>query len=249
MSTLAGQAIKDKYGNLLQVEGGVTSTLKTVEDGTGTTSALKVSSTNVEVDGTLSYGTVPSTDNTEATALLINGSNEVVKRELGTGAFTSNIAPLQEVVVGVTEADLTLTTTFQTVVFTEPNNTTENTSYHFGNTPAELRFTAADGTIESIAGEAFPVRVSITSAIEVTNPASIEYKIQRNTAGGSWSDIKTVIRDKGSSGANQADSFWGMFILGAEQGIRIQIRVSSGAATLKGGTELEVRKENVGNIL
>lgn len=248
MSTLAGQAIKDKYGNLLQVEGGVTSTLKTVEDGTGTASALKVSSTNVEVDGTLSYGTVPATDNTEATALLINGSNQVVKRELGTGAFTSNIAPLQEVIVGVTEAPLSLTTTFETVIFTDPNNTTENTSYHFGNSPAQFRFTPSEGKIENTSGEEFPVRVSITSSIDVTNPASIEYKLQREV-GGSWSDIKTVIRDKGSAGINQADSFWGMFILGAGESIRIQIRAASGTATLSGGSELEVRKENVGNIL
>lgn len=87
MSTLSGQKIKDKFGNLLHVEGGVTSTTKNVEDGTGDASALKLSTTKVEVNGTLDFTSAPSTDNTEETALLINASNEVVKRELGTAAF------------------------------------------------------------------------------------------------------------------------------------------------------------------
>lgn len=87
MSTLSGQKIKDKFGNLLHVEGGVTSTTKNVEDGTGDASALKLSSTKVEINGTLDFTTAPTTSGSEATALLINGSNEVVKRELGTAAF------------------------------------------------------------------------------------------------------------------------------------------------------------------
>ena len=40
MSTLSGTKIKDKFGNLLHVEGGLTSSTKNVEDGTGDASAL-----------------------------------------------------------------------------------------------------------------------------------------------------------------------------------------------------------------
>jgi len=249
MSTLSGQKVKDKFGNLLHVEGGLTSSTKNVEDGTGDASALKLSTTEVEINGTQSFTSAPATDNLEATGLLINGSNEVVKREFGTGAFTSNIAPLQEVVIGVTEAPLTLTTSFQTLIFASADNATESTSYHFGNTPANFTFDNVAGSIENRSESAFPVRVSITSAIGVSNPASIEYKIQRNTGGGTWSDIKTVIRDKGSAGTNQADSFWGVFILDPTQAIRIQIRAASGNADILSGTEVEVRKETVGNIL
>ncbi len=45
MATLSGTKIKDKFGNLLQVDGGITSTTKDVEDGTGDASALKLSTT------------------------------------------------------------------------------------------------------------------------------------------------------------------------------------------------------------
>lgn len=87
MSTLSGQKIKDKFGNLLHVEGGVTSTTKNVEDGTGDASALKLSTTTVEVNGTLNFTSAPPTAGSEETALLIDSSDNVVKRELGTAAF------------------------------------------------------------------------------------------------------------------------------------------------------------------
>lgn len=87
MATLAGQKIKDKYGNLLHVEGGATSTLKSVEDGGGNVTALKVSTTAVEVDA-LSFSSAPTTDASELTALLVDGNNNVVKRELDSIAFS-----------------------------------------------------------------------------------------------------------------------------------------------------------------
>ena len=90
--------------------------------------------------------------------------------------------------------------------------------------------------------------MSITSTINVGSPNSeITYKLQRNTGGGGFSDVKTVTRYKSITGV-QADSFWGMFILEPTQSIRIQTS-TSGTATVLAGTELEVRKENIGNIL
>jgi hypothetical protein len=57
MATLQGKAIKDTYKDLLQVSTnnntGVTSSMSTVEDGEGTSSALKISTTGVQVAGTL----------------------------------------------------------------------------------------------------------------------------------------------------------------------------------------------------
>jgi hypothetical protein len=57
MATLQGRAIKDTYKDLLQVSTnnntGVTSSMSTVEDGEGTSSALEISTTGVKVDGTL----------------------------------------------------------------------------------------------------------------------------------------------------------------------------------------------------
>jgi len=56
MATLQGRAIKDTYKDLLQVSNsnnGVDGTMRTVEDGEGTSSALKVSSSGVQIAGTL----------------------------------------------------------------------------------------------------------------------------------------------------------------------------------------------------
>ena len=82
MATLAGTKVKDKYGNLLQVEGGVDGTLKTVEGGDGVSTALKLSSTEVQLPstGTKFTGT-PSNAASELTMLMVNGSNQVVTRE------------------------------------------------------------------------------------------------------------------------------------------------------------------------
>lgn len=82
MATLAGTKVKDKYGNLLQVDGGVDGTLKTVEGGDGASTALKLSSTEVQLPstGTKFTGTPPNAAS-ELTMLMVNGSNQVVTRE------------------------------------------------------------------------------------------------------------------------------------------------------------------------
>jgi len=82
MATLSGTKVKDQFGNLLQVNGGVDGTLSTVEDGNGNTSALKLSSTEVQLPstGTKFTGT-PSNAASELTMLMVNGSNQVVTRE------------------------------------------------------------------------------------------------------------------------------------------------------------------------
>jgi hypothetical protein len=250
MSTLSGQKIKDKFGNLLQVEGGVTSSTKNVEDGTGDATALKLSTTEVEINGTQSFTAAPTTDNSEATGLFINGSNEVVKRELAATAFTTDVAPYPESVVGYVATPLTLSDTAQTITFADPDNSTENSSYHFGQAPADFRFDPAAGTIENISAEPFPIRVSITSALEVnSNNTVIQYTLQRATGAGAFSNVKRVIREKANIGASRADSFWGIFILQPTQKIRVQVFVSAGSADILAGTELEVFKKEAGNII
>ena len=56
MGTLAGSKIKDTYTTLLKVDGGIDGTLKTVSDGDGTESLLKISTSGIET------GTVSTTD-------------------------------------------------------------------------------------------------------------------------------------------------------------------------------------------
>jgi hypothetical protein len=90
MATLANQKVKDAYTSLLKLESGTaTSTTKVIEDGAGNDTALKLSTTTVEVDGTLLFGTSPTSGTTETSALFLDGSGNVVKRTLGSAAFTS----------------------------------------------------------------------------------------------------------------------------------------------------------------
>jgi hypothetical protein len=79
--------------------GTATSTTKIIEDGAGNDTALKLSTVKVEVNGTLAFTSAPSTGSTEVAALFLDASNNIVKRNLGTAAFTSGssltpVAPL-----------------------------------------------------------------------------------------------------------------------------------------------------------
>lgn len=100
MGTLSGQRVKNAYTSLLKLESGTaTSTTKVIEDGAGNDTALKLSTTKVEVNGTLGFTTAPTTGASEITALFLDASNNVIKRNLGTAAFTSGasltpVAPL-----------------------------------------------------------------------------------------------------------------------------------------------------------
>jgi hypothetical protein len=100
MGTLSGQRVKDAYPSLLKLESGsATSSTKVIEDGAGNDTALKLSTVKVEVNGTLGFSASPTTGSTEVTALFLDESNNIVKRALGTAAFTSGasltpVAPL-----------------------------------------------------------------------------------------------------------------------------------------------------------
>jgi|TARA_R110000787_G_scaffold182422_1_gene294405 hypothetical protein len=90
MASLSGTKIKDSFNILLKM---ATSTLsgtkQSVQDGDGNNSALKLSTSDVEVAGALSIVPQPATTSTELTALLIATSGTVVTRELDTSAFGS----------------------------------------------------------------------------------------------------------------------------------------------------------------
>lgn len=89
MATLSGNKVKDTYQSLLKLNSnGATTTIKAIEDGAGVETALSLSTDMVQVDA-LSFSTAPNTDGAELTALLIDGSNNVVKRELDSSAFSA----------------------------------------------------------------------------------------------------------------------------------------------------------------
>ena len=91
MATLTGQKVKDSYQSILKLDSGtLTTSNKVVEDGAGNDSALSLSTTDVQVNGTLNFGTTPTSSSTELSVLLVDGSTgDVVTRELDASAFGS----------------------------------------------------------------------------------------------------------------------------------------------------------------
>ena len=248
MSTLAGQKIKDKYGNLLQVEGGVTTTLKNVEDGTGNPTALSVSASAVKVNA-LSFTSAPATSESELTALFIDGSNNIVKRDLNSSAFESS-GVFEETFVGTTDSSISLAAAQTEIVpFSSPTNNIDSTSFHFGNSPAQFRLdSAAREYIENVSGINIPVFVDMSATVEVSSPnASITYTLQKWN-GASWNNVKSVTRYKSSTGS-QIDSFWGIFMLGSTERLRIQISSSTGGVALSVSSQFKFTAKETGNIL
>lgn len=82
MATLSGRKIKDSFKDLLQVSNGntgVDATLRTVEDGEGTSSALKVSTGAVSVDNLQIDGnTISSTDTAGSITLTPDTTGDII---------------------------------------------------------------------------------------------------------------------------------------------------------------------------
>ena len=228
MSTLSGQKIKDKFGNLLHVEGGVTSTTKNVEDGTGDATALKLSTSTVEVNGTLNFTSTPATASSEQTALLINGSDDVVKRELGTFAFL----PYEDKVILRQEAAVSLTGTFQAMTFASIDNTDPDTSYQFGDSTA---YTGLNTSVRPSADGVYRMDV----ALQFTGISNAEIEIQIRVGGTAIASDK---RSKGAGIDESMISFYYAKYLSSGDTIDVVCRVNSGSATLAAGSAFEILK-------
>ena len=242
MSTLSGQKIKDKFGNLLHVEGGVTSSTKNVEDGTGDATALKLSTTEVEINGTQSFTAAPTTDNSEATGLFINGSNEVVKRELNSIAFSGQVFP--EVLVSSVGTDQVITAGSRTtIVYAAVNNALDGSSFHLYDGTQNLVLDEAAGTITSNTRGIVKVSGSFRQLV-VNNNTQIKYTLERSTDGGSvWNAYSelTVIKATGSPTAVQGNSFFGTFLVEPTYLYRIVIDPTQDI-TMKVGTQIEFNR-------
>lgn len=109
MATLTGQKVKDAYQSLLKLESGtLTTSNKIVEDGAGNDSALSLSTTDVQVNGTLNFGVAPNASTTELTVLLVDGSTgDVVSRELDASAFSGGSVSVASPIV-LSSGDVTI---------------------------------------------------------------------------------------------------------------------------------------------
>ena len=175
MSTLSGTKIKDKFGNLLHIEGGVdSSALRNIEDGTGDVTALKVSTTKA------GFSTAPATDSNETTALLLNTQNEIVKRDLGADAFVST----KFLTARASAATQSTTSSFANVALTTSfSNTATNTAYRSGDDVATV---ASAGTITLAQDGLYEIHAAIQlKTINVSGTSnSIELALTLNGTNG-----------------------------------------------------------------
>lgn len=112
MATLSGQKVKDAFASLVKLATNTaTTTLKNVESGDGVATALQLATNKVGINGTLEFPTVPAAGTTETTALLLNASNQVIRRTLNAAAFSGG---------AVTSATLPLAITSSTVRLDNP---------------------------------------------------------------------------------------------------------------------------------
>ena len=148
MATLSGNKVKDTYTSLLKLESnGVTSTLKTVEDGAGVDSAIELSTDTLkvtgtlEVDGDVTFTSAPSTSSTEVTGLFIDSNNNVVKRDLDTSAFSSGttITFANPMLILRPTADYTLTTTASLPSTAAISNSSNERSHEINDDNAHLQ--------------------------------------------------------------------------------------------------------------
>jgi hypothetical protein len=78
-TNLTAEKVKDSFSQLLHIDGGPEATPKTVYSGTGTATALKVGTTNIEVDNIRIDGNTISTRDTNGDLVLSpNGTGSVV---------------------------------------------------------------------------------------------------------------------------------------------------------------------------
>ena len=234
MSTLSGTKIKDKFGNLLHVEGGLTSSTKNVEDGTGDASALKLSTTEVEINGTQSFTAAPATDNSELTALLVNGSNEVVKRELTANAFSTDpITPSRIIARQELDRSLTAGGPASQMGFAPVDNSNPDGSYQVGSTDP---YTFATGSIT--VDEAGVYRIDISFQFDAISVSSTNVTTTVLVNGVA---IATALRSKPSTGLGMVSFYYGKY-LAAGDVITVTNLSSAGNVVLKAGSAVEVLK-------
>jgi len=199
MATLAGQKIKDKYGNLLQAEGGLSSTKKVVEDGSGNDSALKLSTTAVEVDGTLSFTSAPATDSSELTALFIDGNNDVVKRELNASAFTGQVFS-NPLFVLRPNGSYTLTASAATPTQSAVSNGSNSSSHEVNDTSNHFQASSTTTGAVTVQQEGL-VKIDVNFMLEVTSGnTDVIVDVMEKPSGGSAAIIQSITRAHASTG-------------------------------------------------
>lgn len=232
MGSLSGNQIKNTYSSLLKLEtNGASSSLKTVEDGAGVDTALAISTNKVQVEA-LKFNTTPATDNTEATAILVNATDDVVKRELGTNAFNSD-AILRPTYILRQNTSQALAGSFQPMDFATVSNTSPTGSYRIGDVVTNFTLSVNELTVLT----AGVYRIDVSLQFENAANANIETQIRVNSTA-----IATAKRSKGGAITDSMTSFYYTKYLSSNDIIDIVNLVSSGGAELAAGSAVEIVK-------
>ena len=232
MATLSGNKVKDTYSSLLKLSSNsVTTTLKDVEDGSGTTSALKLSTTTVGVDA-LNFSSLPATSDSELTVLLVDGSNNVVKRELDSSAFSSSTVVFANPMwVLRPNASYTLTASAATPTQAAVSNGS-NSSSHEVNDSANHFQTSSTTTGDVTIQQAGLVKIDVNFILEVTSGnTDVIVDVMEKPSGGSAAVIQSITRAHVSTG-NKAIGFSLVRHVDEDTDLYYTVRNSGGGASM-----------------
>lgn len=223
MATLTGNKVKDTYESLLKLSSGsATSTLKTVEDGDGNSTALKVSTDAVEVAELLITNT-PTVSSDETTVLVYDDTDNTVKsRNLGTAAFTNYVSV--DGLYARTESNQLCTSTPTRISFNTINNTLVNGSFQTGS-----GFTLADSNRNIVVGSDGGVRLEVSLYVYFTNNNSnviISLKQGSTT-------VVTASRSQGTGGTYNVISFNTVVAANAADTLSVEVSSSNDGVTVQ----------------
>ena len=231
MATLSGNKVKDTYSSLLKLSSNsVTTTLKDVEDGSGTTSALKLSTTTVGV-GALSFNSAPATDDSELTVLLVDGSN-IVKRELDASAFTqTTVVFANPMWVLRPNASYTLTASAATPTQAGVSNGSNSSSHEVNDSANHFQTSSTTTGAVTVQKEGL-VKIDVNFILEVTSGnTDIIIDVTEKPSGGSAAIIQSITRSHASTG-NTAIGFSLVRHVAADTDLYYTIRNAGGGAAL-----------------
>lgn len=197
-TNLTAEKVKDSFSQLLHIDGGPEATPKTVYSGTGTATALKVGTTNIEVDNIRVDGNTISTRDTNGDLILSpNGTGAVVMGnvEITGGTITGTSFPGSFTGIVLIESDTLSTGDAETGL-----TITENTI-------------SADGTDTNININITPKG---TGEVNVTNIDVLSGKVPYSTiTGRAYAAFSDVTDQTGSVSAATAVKFGTTEVTGA----------------------------------
>lgn len=223
MATLTGNKVKDTYQSLLKLSSGTTtSTLKSVEDGAGNATALKVSSSAVEVAELLITNT-PTVSSSETTVLVYDDADNTVKtRNLGTAAFADVVAV--DAIYGRTESNQLCTTTPTRISFNSVSNTGASNSFQVGS-----GFSLADSNRNIVVASDGGVRIEVALYVYFTNNNSnVIITIKQGTT-----TVATASRTQSTGGTYNVVSFNTVVAANASDALSVEVSSSGDGVTVQ----------------